>query len=169
MLSWAMLEVLSLREQLATGSPGANPAVVYELLESPLRDSTGETIVLAAQDWSLLVLVFFTPQDCPICHDELGDLEVMASLDPRLQVAGVMGYGTAAEAEQTRHNYGLGFPILPDPEGFWIERLGVPEFPWKVVLRADRESLLFEDPRSNTPVEREAFMTRLQLMAGGRL
>lgn len=158
LLTW---KVVVLRSEIALRSPGADPFAVRELLRSEVVDSEGETHSIDAEEWELLLLFVFTPQDCPICHEELLDVGVLAEQIPGLTAYGILGFGSTEEARQTRENFHLPFPVIPDPEGQWISELGLPEMPWKIVVRKERPGILWEDRRSTTPSERQAFMQRL--------
>lgn len=164
-LSLALWKVVDLRGELARRAPGIGYGAVHAVLEAEIDDSEGRRMRMADGDWEHLVLFVFTPYDCPGCLDELADLEALRTSVPSLGVYAILAHGSPDEARQTRDNFGLEFPVIPDPEGSWLGRLAPPETPWKVVVRRD-EGIVFEDPKSTTPSERRAFSERVHFIVG---
>lgn len=163
LLTW---QIVDLRFELG----GRPPGVVYEslsrLLETPVPDCRGDSHRLVESEARHLLLFLFSPYDCPICHEELLELQGLQDQIPDLEVYGIMSAGSREDGCQTERNFGLGFPILVDPESTLVDALAPPETPWKVLLRRDasRTYILFEDPKSSIPAEREAFRFRVRLL-----
>ena len=165
-LGAATWKLTDLRRELNGRPPGVSYRAITDLLETPVPDSTGRTHTLERQPWDYLVLFVFSPHDCPTCFDELIDLRDLDEQVPGLAVYGLIGYASADEAGQTRTSYHLGFPVLVDPEGEWIERLNPPDRPWKILFRRHDQRILLEDPRSISAAEREAFVQRVRAVIG---
>lgn len=163
LMAW---EVLDLRREIGGRPPGVGFRALTDLIETPVPDCRGESHRLAETPSSHLLLFLFTPYDCPICHEELLELQGLHERIPDLDVYGIMASASREDGCQTERNFGLSFPILVDREGALVDALAPPETPWKVLLRRDGSGtyILFEDPKSSIPAEREAFRFRMQLL-----
>ena len=155
--------VLDLRHELQSRAPGVSYQAIENLLHSRIEDSDGEVRRLAEEPKEYLLFFLLSPYDCPICQDELIDLQALHEEIPNLAILAILGHSDPNEARQTRQNYGLLFPVIPDPSGAIIEALAPPETPWKVLVSRRAERILFEDYQSSTPAERKAFAHRVHI------
>lgn len=149
----------------AGGERGVDASAVLSLLQEPLPDDEGKTVYLAGAPARYLVLYFFTPGDCASCLEELTELNRVAR--GHFAVYGLMSHASADEVKQTRKNFNVSFPLLRDAEGRALESIRAPKTPWKVVVNLDQNRVVYEDMPSVTAAEREAFISRLGLLAGG--
>lgn len=151
----------------AAGERGVDTAAVLSLLQEPLPDKEGETVYLAGTPARYLVLYVFTPGDCATCLEELTELNRVAHGGGHFAVYGLMSYASADEMRQTQKTFNVSYPLLQDAKGRALESIKAPKTPWKVVINLDQNRVVYEDMPSVTAAEREAFISRLGLLAGG--
>jgi len=145
---------------------GVNIAAVQSLMEQPLPDVDGKPVYLAGAPSRYLVLFVFSPGDCTACLEELTELNRVAQGQSNFTVYGLMSYATPDEMRQTQRNFNVSFPLLQDARGQVLDSLKPPKTPWKIVVNVDRNQVVYEDMPSVTAAEREAFISRLGLLAG---
>lgn len=151
----------SVRQQ---SSSGLGAATARDLLAVDFRTERGERLRLGAVPADYLVLYLFTPQDCAACLPELSELSQFGRRQRDIRVFGIMGFSNSDEALQTRANFGLGFPILQDPEGKVLAAIAPPKTPWKVVLALPRGDVVLEEPSAADPTKAQAFLQRLKAL-----
>jgi peroxiredoxin len=150
-----------LRQWVAADSPGCNPLVVQRVANHTMQASDGTNIVLSRSKSSYLVIFLFTPNDCPPCLSELGDLEAVQRARPDVSVFALMSYSDANEAQQARINFGVSFPILIDKDGKTLASLDPPHTPWTIVYDLHNRRIAFEQPQVTSPEERRVLQLRL--------
>ncbi len=163
-LAW---EVHELRWELGTQVPSIGPRGIQEVLEEPLEGCDGKLQHVGNDARDFLLLYVFTPYDCPICQQELLDIETLAEERKDVGVYALMAMANRDEICQTAKNFGLTFPVLFDPKGGLASKLRAPDTPWKVLMKRDGNAglrIVFEDPKSSTPDERRAFAYRVRLL-----
>lgn len=146
---------------------GVDSDAVLSLLEEPLPDMQGKIVYLSGVPSRFLVLYVFTPGDCPTCLEELTELNRVAVNGSNFAVYGLMSHASTDEMRQTQQNFSVTFPLLQDATGRALDSIKPPKTPWKIVVNLDRRQVVYEDMPSVTAAEREAFISRLGLLAGG--
>jgi peroxiredoxin len=160
-LAW---KVTALRSAAGPRGYGSDQAAVGALLQAPLSTADGRTVRLADLPQKHLLLFIFSPSDCPACLDELVEVARVATERPNLAVFALMAHASVEEAVQTRASFGFGPQILLDRRASVVRSLSLPRTPWKLVIDRETRQVLFEDPPSMTPVERQAFLERMLRM-----
>jgi peroxiredoxin len=155
----AIWKILQQRE--VSASDLTRPRAVESLLSSPLKDTSGNSITLSETTARYVVLFLFQPTDCPPCLTEMTDLNRISRSRPDIAVYGVISHANLDEAQQTRKNLKIEYPILGDPGGLILQSLALPTSPYKIVLQTRPKKIIYEDPRSETDSERISFMNRV--------
>jgi peroxiredoxin len=143
---------------------GADDAAVTRLMSQPLQSVNGETFILSNVKSRFIVLYVFTIGDCTLCLQELAQLNAIEPGSTEFQVFSLMSHSNADEMRQTQQNFELNFPVLADPDGKLMDSLRLPKTPWKIVVDVKRKMIVYEDLPSLTKAEREAFLSRLELI-----
>jgi|GEM_PF-2270032 len=164
MLAW---RVRTLRSDLQAQVPSIGPRALDKVLELPLKGCDGRVLSVGTDARDSLLLYVFTPYDCPICQQELLDVETLAEEREDVGVYALMGKADTDASCQTERNFGLTFPVLVDPERKLADILAAPDTPWKILMKRDasgRFRIVWEDPKSSTPDERRAFAYRVRML-----
>ena len=143
---------------------GADDAAVTRLMTQPLQSLNGETFVLSDVKSRYVILFVFTPGDCTVCLEELSQLNSINTGSSLFQVFSLMSNASLDEMRQTQKNFDVSYPILADPDGKALDSLRLPKTPWKIVVDVKRKQIVYEDLPSITKSEREAFISRLNLI-----
>jgi peroxiredoxin len=143
---------------------GADSEAVARLMTQPMQNVNGERFVLSDVKARFLVLFVFTPGDCTVCLQELEQLNSIQPGSSVFQVVSMMSHSSLDEIRQTQQNFGVNFPMLADPDGKMLDSLRLPKTPWKIVVDVKRKMIVYEDLPSITKSEREAFLSRLNLI-----
>lgn len=146
---------------------GVDTTAVKQLMGKPFFDAEGRKYYFEGTPEKYIVLFVFTSGDCSSCLEELSELNRVAHGNGSFAVYGLMSYASPDEMKQTQKNFNLSFPLLQDPRGEVLETLKLPKTPWKIVVNVERDQVVYEDMPSVTSAEREAFISRLGLLAGG--
>jgi len=157
-LLWKVSEA---RKVFRYGQPGARVEGVRSLVSHSVKSSTDKPIILNRVGAPYLVLFVFTGQDCPACLEELNDLQRLGQTRTDLRVFGLMSYASADELRQTQRNFQITFPLLEDEDGRLLRDLHPPATPWKILIWTTGNRIMYEDPPSTNPAQREAFFTRM--------
>jgi hypothetical protein len=160
-LAW---KVRVLSSEISHLPPSVDPCALVALLNTALPSGDGAEIRLGEIRTRYLVLYIFTLQDCFGCLPELTDLNQLERR-PDTRVFGLLAFASSDEAQQTRRNFGLKFPVLLDTDGHLLRGLRVPKTPWKLVIRLSDKRIIYEDPPSVGLRERGAFLDRVEQLA----
>ena len=158
-LIWKYMQA---RAQSGYNGRGADSQAVARLFQQPLQSLDGGSVRLADAEARFVVLFVFTPGDCHVCLQELSDLNAADS--GGFQVFGLMSNASLDELGQTRQNFGVNYPLLADPDGRLSASLRLPKTPWKIVVDVKRNRIVYEDLPSVTAAERQAFLSRLNMI-----
>lgn len=144
-----------LRVQEAGHPAGISPDGFRSVVDSNLRPLLGN-----GQEKKTAILFLFRLQDCPAPIEEVTYLNSLQKERPEIAITAIIANGSDAEAQQTRENFRLGFPVLADPDGSLLKRLHPPLTPWKAIFALPSYHLVMEDGPSITPTQQQAFYER---------
>jgi peroxiredoxin len=149
-------------------TPRANWEGVRRVMDASLPSAADGPVTLAKTGARYVLLFVFTPSDCTYCVAELANLNQFAAAgsEREVEVAALMSYTDIEEARQVSQYYGLNYPVLVDKRGDALHLIGAPATPWKILIDASGKHVVYEDPTSETPAERDAFLSQVSSIIG---
>lgn len=130
--------LLVLLVAVGCGSVTLQPSAPSPLLDQPLPDLAGETVIgPAAELANRVVVVKFFAKYCEPCKKTLPEAEKLHRSHPDVTFVGVAEDEERADVDEMIATYGLTFPVIHDAGNAVALRFGVEQLPATFVTGAN--------------------------------
>lgn len=121
---------------------GKMPAPLMMPLDATRTAPTIRWLLSLSQGRPFVLMVLFSPTDCPLCLREADVWNVVATAAdgsgrPLVQVIGIADKTTTDEMQSVTRDLRLTFPVYVDRDSTLRQKLGVQVTPFKVLVTAD--------------------------------